>query len=166
MEKLVIGNLYRPPRDKKSYITFADEFETILTKLDRLNCEIVLAGDYNADLLKLTDHTEKGFIPKHLYDTMTSHSFLPTVSLPTHIQTASTLIDNFYCKTTPSFDQIHTGVCTKEISDHQPYFICMPSLPMKKRTPKMIEIKAKLTDTAINNIILMLPIFNHKAAEQ
>ena len=55
-KKIIIGNLYRPPRDiNDNYQTLINEFNTMLTSLDRSNSEIILAGDCNINLLKIHD---------------------------------------------------------------------------------------------------------------
>ena len=53
-KKLVIGNIYRPPREIiDNYHTFSSELAPILTFLNKSKCEVVIAGDFNIDLLKL-----------------------------------------------------------------------------------------------------------------
>ena len=95
-KKIIIGNLYRPPRDiNNNYQTFINEFNTMLTSLDRSNSEIILAGDCNNNLLKIHDRP----IFNEFFDTIVSHSFYPQITLPTRFTDRSyTLIDNFFCK--------------------------------------------------------------------
>ena len=52
--KITIGNIYRPPRDiNENYQKFIDEFTKVLTELKGSKGEVVIAGDYNIDLLKI-----------------------------------------------------------------------------------------------------------------
>ena len=51
---VIIGNVYRPPRNTNNgYQSFINEFTPILSHLDKRNSEIILAGDYNIDLLQI-----------------------------------------------------------------------------------------------------------------
>ena len=52
-KKVVLGNVYRPPRDiNENYRTFIDEFTIILKSFQESKCEVVIAGNYNINLLK------------------------------------------------------------------------------------------------------------------
>ena len=52
--KLVLGNVYRPPGDlNENYQTLIGEFAPVLYDLQKRQCEVVRAGDYNIDLLKV-----------------------------------------------------------------------------------------------------------------
>ena len=53
---ITIGNIYRPPEDiNLNYENFTEEFNKILTKLQRNNTDTIIAGDFNIDLLKIHD---------------------------------------------------------------------------------------------------------------
>ena len=53
-KKITIGNIYRPPRDiNENYQKFIHEFTKVLTELQGSKGEVVIAGDYNIDLLKI-----------------------------------------------------------------------------------------------------------------
>jgi exonuclease III len=55
-KKLIIGNVYRPPRDNiDNYNGFIQDIETILNDFQRNNCEVMFVGDFNIDLLKIYD---------------------------------------------------------------------------------------------------------------
>ena len=49
----IIGNIYRLPRDINNYQKFIDEFTKVLTELQKSKGEVVIAGHYNIDLLKI-----------------------------------------------------------------------------------------------------------------
>ncbi len=50
---LYIGNIYRPPKENlEFYNQFIEEFALILVNLDKNNKDVILAGDFNIDLLK------------------------------------------------------------------------------------------------------------------
>ena len=55
-KKVILGNIYRPSRDKKeNYRTFIDEFIIILKSFQKSKYEVVIAGDYNINWLKIND---------------------------------------------------------------------------------------------------------------
>ena len=63
--------MYRPLKDvNENYRTFIDECVE-LVNLDKFNSEVIIAGDYNIDLLKIND---KPIISEY-FDTITSHDF-------------------------------------------------------------------------------------------
>ena len=139
-KKIINGNLYRPPRDiNNNYQTFINEFNTMLTSIDRSNSEIILAGDCNINLLKIHDRP----IFNEFFDTIVSHSFYPQITLPTRFTDRScTLIDNFFCKL--SSLQTAAGIITTDISDHLPY--CMS---LKVPIVKDLSLKTNILNMCI-----------------
>ena len=46
--KIVLGNLYRPPKElSEKYRQFTNELSPILSRLETLNANVVISGDYN-----------------------------------------------------------------------------------------------------------------------
>ncbi len=53
---LYIGNIYRPPKQNlEFYNQFIEEFAPILVNLKKNNKEVISAGDFNIDLLKINE---------------------------------------------------------------------------------------------------------------
>ena len=108
----IIGNIYRSPSSKIS--AFLDEFEQLLTKLNKHNHKhIILAGDFNIDIKNF--NTDPNC--QNLINLTSSNGFSQIISSPTRITDHSaTLIDHIYT------NQIHntssSGVLTIDISDH------------------------------------------------
>ncbi len=76
------------------------------------NKDVILAGDFNIDLLKIN---EKNIISEY-FNMLTSNSFYPKITVPTQLtNTCGTLIDNFLCKLTDN-NTINTtsGVLIKQ----------------------------------------------------
>ena len=94
----IIGNIYKPPRDNNSRQntkTFINGLEPILYELNNIHKEVILAGDYNLNLLKTSD------IPHYseFFDSMLNNSFFPKISFPTRLGRHScSLIDNSMVK--------------------------------------------------------------------
>ncbi len=74
-----IGNIYRPPKDLvEKYTEFTRELVPILNTFATNNNEVIIAGDFNTDLLKLNDR----LVFSEYFDMLTSHSFYPDFILP------------------------------------------------------------------------------------
>ena len=149
-KKLVIGNIYRPPRDNlENYKTFIKNMDEILIDLQQRNSEVVISGDFNIDLLRINSKT----IVHEYFETFISNGFLPKISLPTRLtETSATLIDNIYVKLSSNFSESTAGILRTNISDHQPCFVTLDYLNMSATPQKYITIKTKST-SAINNFI-------------
>ena len=92
--EVIIGNLYKPPRNNNNVANiraFIEEIEPILQDLSMHNSEVFICGDFNINILKLND--EKHFA--EFLDTMLAHSFYPQITFPTRLNNTSgaTLID-------------------------------------------------------------------------
>ena len=137
---IIIGNVYRPPNNTNDiYQTFTTEFSAILENLQNKNCEVIIAGDYNIDLLKINDNPTFG----NSFNSPVAQSFFPQITLPTRFSDRNcTIIDNFLCKFTKHFLPPTSGILVSRISDHFPYFIFLDSLKVKRiKAPKTIKIQ-------------------------
>ena len=128
-KSVIIGNIYRPPPNTNAICqTFINEFIPILEHLQRVNCEVTIAGDFNIDLLKSNDNAVLG----DYFNSILSQSFFPKITLPTRLSDRScTLIDNFLCKLSNGFSQSTADILISRISDHLPYFIFLDYLKPK-----------------------------------
>ena len=88
-----IGNIYRPPRTCNKNITkLIDEFSSVLSSLENSNNNLIIAGDFNINLLKINENR----IYSDFFYTLISHSLYPQITFPTRFtKTNGTLIDNF-----------------------------------------------------------------------
>ena len=65
---LTIGNIYRQPRTQNELINaFINEFSSVLTSLENNRYELIIAGDFNINLLKINENN----IFRKLFDTLT-----------------------------------------------------------------------------------------------
>ena len=94
IKEIILGNIYRPPRDTiENYKTFVDELTPILTHLQKSKSEVIIAGDFNIDLLKSKEKYEFS----EYFDMISAQGFFPRITLPTRFsEHRGTLIDNFY----------------------------------------------------------------------
>ena len=118
--KIIIGNIYRPPRNNvDNYKVFINDLDQLLTSFSNSK-DVVLVGDYNIDLLKINENSHI----KDYFDTIISNSFIPKITMPTRVtETSATLIDNCFIKTNNFFTETKAGIIYNKISDHYPYFI-------------------------------------------
>ena len=55
-EDVIITNIYCPPKNQnKNYQNFICDISLFLKRLNRINCELLVLGDFNIDLLKLRE---------------------------------------------------------------------------------------------------------------
>ena len=139
VKNLILGNVYKPPWYlNDTYQQFIDEFIPFLATLGNNNRDVVIAGDFNINLLKI--HEKPIF--SDYFDAITAISFLPKITLPTRFSDHNgTLIDNFLCKLSNRISQASAGILMSRISDHLPYFISLDYITIKKiKIPKCIQI--------------------------
>ena len=117
----LIGCVYRhPSMDMKSFNH--EHLKYLVTKLSNEDKNKFIAGDFNFDLLKTSQHTESF----EFLELLMTNLLLPTITLPTRINSVNnTLIDNIF-----SSDVHHPGLVSGNlaigISDHLPSFLVIP----------------------------------------
>ena len=139
-QKIILGNIYRPPRDiNENYRQFIDEFTTVLAKLEISHSDFIIAGHFNIDLLKIHEKPIFG----DYFDAITGHSFSPKITLPTRFSNMNgTLIDNFLYKISHRLLKTSAGIILSRISDHLPYFVSLDYINIKlKNITKFIQVK-------------------------
>ena len=145
--KLTVGNVYRPPGDLAVNMTcFIDEFSCLHRSVVR---EVIVAGDYNADLLKF-DHKP---LNRDIFLSLCANNFLPKITHPTRITSHSaTLIDSFYCKFSPLVSSAICRILYHRLADHQPYVLSL-SLAYRRATPQKFADIRKRSAEAIQHFI-------------
>ena len=98
-----------------------DYLKPLNEKLSSENKKCFISGDFNFDLLDVSIHNETF----NFFDTMMGNFMIPTITLPTKINTIkSTVIDNIF--TNHLHPDMKTGNFTIGISDHLPSFLIVP----------------------------------------
>ena len=147
-KSLIIGNIYRPPKILNEQINaFITEFSSVAASLGDSNTELIIAGDFNINLLKINEND----VYSNFFDTLISHSLYPQITLPTRFtRTNGTLIDNYFCKLNKTILESKTGILTNKLSDHQPYFISVNITQKKEPLPKYVKINIVSTEAMYN----------------
>ena len=80
LKTLNIGNIYRPPKMLNEQINaFTTEFSSVVASLTNSNNELIIAGDFNINVLKINEIE----VNSNFFDTLISHSLYPQITLPT-----------------------------------------------------------------------------------
>lgn len=130
--KIVVGNVYRPPRERVELLDrFINEFMIVLESLQHYD-QVYTGGDYNIDMFKCNSD----FRINQYMDMCFSSSYFPKILYPTRMtEHSATLIDNFLCKFSSTFGTLHSGILTNRLSDHQPYYLMIDS-PVSTNRPQ------------------------------
>ena len=77
-KSVIICNLYRPPRMLQDQIRqLINELSTVLSTIERTKNDVLLAGDFNINLLKLNENETCS----EFFDSLLAHSFLPQITI-------------------------------------------------------------------------------------
>ena len=124
-KKITICNIYRPPRNNNNHVSidsFLLDFSPVIQTLSKISKNVVLAGDFNIDLLKLNSNSKY----QEFYDTLSEFDFLPIITLPTRFSKRhATLIDHMYCKSPNPLTISESGILATKISDHMATFVAL-----------------------------------------
>ena len=133
---VILGITYRHPK-KASDNTYTDKLQETLNSILQEHKIVILAGDFNYNLLKYS----KDKNVTHFTDTLLSNYLQPIINKPTRIvdgQQPSSLIDNFFVNAIDK--DITCGNITSKITDHMPNFMFMKNIKFdRKRTQRKIR---------------------------
>ena len=147
--KLLLSNLYVPPRTTNEFLTFKSNFFPIIDKLTEKYKNIIIAGDTNADALQFNSNQ----VFCDYFDNLTNYSLLPVITLPTHFGTKNgSIIDHIYVKTDVELSDIYAGISLHKFSNHLPVFVSIPLKNEPIELPKYITIH-KTAPENWNNLI-------------
>lgn len=118
-----VGVIYRPPDTDMS--KFNEEYDLLSRNISTTIKTLILAGDFNVNLLNCNSHEESD----KFLETTYAHFIHPTITKPTRFcSTTSTLIDNIFVNDISS--ESLSGIIVSDVSDHLPvflYFYCLVS---------------------------------------
>ena len=117
-KNIIISNIYRPPKFNNNNTTirnFIDEITPVLNNLQSKSCDVVLAGDFNIDLLKINERELYG----EFFDLMLSCNFFPQISLPSRFSKKNaSLLDQIFVKNSFLDRSVSSAILCNDISDH------------------------------------------------
>lgn len=126
----ILSFTYRPPHSNQEWI---DTFESFIDKVDLLNCEMFLLGDYN---IRYHSDFDYKFNNSKWADMILKFGLHQLVTVPTRVcKTVSTIIDHLYTNSPDSLSEVF--VPNLSMSDHFP--VCF--------TYKLHECKTSKTHT-------------------
>ena len=124
-EKIILGNIYRPPRDNNSNASvdrFLEPFSAIIGTLQKENSTLIIGGDFNINLLRLNEREKF----QQYYDLLVTQGLNPQITLPTRFSKKNaTLIDQIFCRFSKNVSHNTSGILLRKISDHLPCFSTM-----------------------------------------
>ena len=114
-KRLICGTVYRPPRnDNLGLSGFFDSIKLVLGELNKTKSKCFLMGDFNLNLLDLSDKKTEQFT-----DIMFNYNFYPLINKPTRItDSSSSAIDHIW--TNVSNTSIQSGIIAHCVADHLP----------------------------------------------
>ena len=135
-KKLVIGNIYRPPRPNfENVYEFINDINYIFEKLKPFK-HVTITGDFNINLLNYKNNTSVN----DFLDSIIANGYLPKITVPTRLTHQNgTLIDNFFVKFSNEYSDSTARVLKSKISDHLPYFISLDYVSCNRYVSKFIK---------------------------
>ena len=136
-KEIVVGNIYRPPYDnnnEQNVTTFVTELEPIIATLNDNNRELLIAGDFNINLLHINTCNKEHF--GQFLDMLLGYSLFPKITFPTSLfpkitfptrlgENSCSLIDNIFCSLSHNSVASLAGIICSKISDHFPCFVSL-----------------------------------------
>ena len=139
-DKIIIGNIYRPPRsnnNNKTIKQFCEELTPVISNISKNSCHIIITGDFNIDLLQINARSEF----QKYFDLFVTHGLFPNITVPTRCcRSSSSLIDQMFCKLKELKHHLTSCVIKSCISDHFPYISVFDILKKSRHTPKFVKI--------------------------
>ena len=149
--KIIVGNVYRPPREsnsEKSFEKFGLAIEPLISKLSKKNNPTLIAGDFNMNLLRIHESEQTS----NIFGQFCTHGFFPKITLPTRLCTryrSASLIDQIYVKNNHgNISSSSSGIWLKKISDHKLTFAELDTFVPKQKVPDFI-LRKNVTEKSI-----------------
>ena len=119
--------VYRHP-SKVNDVKSCEIINETLSKIHRENKKVLIAGDFNFDLLKHESNSGVG----HFLQTMLNNGYQPCITEPTRIINGNkpSLVDNIFSN---SVEKCISGNILDKISDHLPNFVIFETIKDKPK---------------------------------
>ena len=131
--KLLLANIYHPPRDLLCLENFIGAFVPIINTLALEYRNMIISGDLNINFLNIDSNQ----VFKEYFDSLTNCGLLPVITYPTHFSDYNgTIIDHIYVKVNNCMSNIYAGISMHLFSKHHPTFISISVKNEIKKLPK------------------------------
>ena len=139
-EKVIIGNLYRPPRHNSETIKqFCQELAPIISKVSKSGPHVIITGEFNIDLLQINDQSEY----QKYFNLFVARGFFSKITVPTRCcKSSSSLIDQIFCQLKGPKQHLSSCVVKSCISDNFPY-LCIFDISKKTRLGSLVRNSKK-----------------------
>src|SRR6218665_3225269 len=145
--------VYRPPG--LNLTDFNIEFEDLLRRSVAKGQELVIAGDFNVDLLKVNDHYETS----QFHNCLTTYQLFPSITRPTRITSHSqTLIDNIFSSAWSKL--VRAAIIVSDLPDHLPIVALFPTERNCKRAYYNTTSSRKINDENVGKFDALLADIN------
>ena len=138
----IICNVYRPPISMipvlREFLNELAPVQSVVNSLDTPNHNVILAGYFNINLLKVNENLLYG----EFLDLLMSHSLNPQITLPSRFSTNNgILIDNIFSKLFNPSASTCAGIHINRLYDHKPCFLFIDIHIIRISSPKVIQIQ-------------------------
>ena len=135
--KLLLSNIYVPPRTPSEFSEFENNFFPIINDLADKYKHMIITGDTNANALEFNTRS----LFAEYFDKLTSNGLLPVITLPTHFGTRNgSILDHIYIKTDIDISKIVSGISMHCFSHHLPVFTILPLKNEIHELPKFVNL--------------------------
>ena len=151
----ILNLTYRPPNGNVK--EFEKHLNKILSTNDILKKEVIIAGNFNMNLLDFEQKKEVQNFLKIMFE----HSMMPVINKPTTRVTknTATAIDYIFIKSVTT-TKFKTGIIKLDISDHFPIFLVADYNIHIKETKGSFIFRRDLSDISVEKFKYKLPTVN------
>ena len=132
-EKLLLCSGYRAPGHNPG--KFVEEYEEIVSKMNKTGLPVIIGLDHNLDLLKHKSHNPTSrFVEKNL-----DLNMVPCITKPTRItKSSATLIDNIFVPLN-LVPNVSSYIIIEDMSDHLPIVMKLQNVQVAGKKQTIIE---------------------------
>lgn len=114
--KLIIAGVYRTP--SRNVDLFIEKFDLFLSRLRKINCNIIVGGDFNIDVL-IDDNKKNNFV-----NVLNMHNMYYMITIPTRVtEDSETALDNFVSNIDRKYFKVASLITA--LSDHDGQLLTM-----------------------------------------
>ena len=154
-KNIILNLTYRPPNgDVKE---FEKHLNKILSTNDILKKEVIMAGDFNMNLLDFEQNKKV----QNFLNIMFGHSMMPVINKPTRAtKNTATAIDHIFINSVTT-TKFKTGIIKSDISDHFPVFFVADYNIHIKETKERFIFRRDVSDISVEKFKYKLLTLAH-----